>query len=156
VCISQFILEDGGILDPTDDKSITWWYLNAFHRRCHAIRDLKSRYFKIIMLIFFFIKNVKISFYINNQCHNISTCRSIMETICGPCAPHTVDAIQCILCIAFLHSPNNIFQQQAFCFFLHMDHKLDLRICSPLLLPCICIMHRNHRIGRIAVELLEI
>jgi hypothetical protein len=23
VCISQFILEDGGILDPTDDKSIT-------------------------------------------------------------------------------------------------------------------------------------
>jgi hypothetical protein len=27
-----------------------------------AIRDLKSRYFKIIMLIFFFIKNVKIVF----------------------------------------------------------------------------------------------
>jgi hypothetical protein len=28
-----------------------------------AIRDLKSRYFKIIMLILFFIKNVKIVFY---------------------------------------------------------------------------------------------
>jgi hypothetical protein len=24
VCISQFILEDGSILAPTDDKSITW------------------------------------------------------------------------------------------------------------------------------------
>ena len=34
--------------------------------------------------------------------------------------------------------------------------KLDLRICNPLLLHCICIMDRKHRIGRIAVELLEI
>ena len=42
-----------------------------------AIRDLKSRYFKI--------KNAKI-FFINNQCYNISTCRSIMETICDPCS----------------------------------------------------------------------
>jgi hypothetical protein len=25
-------------------------------------------------------------FFINNQCHNISTCRSIMETICDPCS----------------------------------------------------------------------
>jgi hypothetical protein len=31
--------------------------------------------------------------------------------------PYTVDAIQRILCITFLHSPNNIFQQQVFCFF---------------------------------------
>jgi hypothetical protein len=38
--------------------------------------------------------------------------------------PSTADAIQRILCIAFLHSPNNIFQQQAFCFYLNMDHKL--------------------------------
>jgi hypothetical protein len=67
-----------------------------------------------------------------------------METICDPCSgknkrlvaekycsdceeiyiPYTAYAIQRILCIAFLHSPNNIFQQQAFCFFLNMDHKL--------------------------------
>ena len=46
-----------------------------------AIRDIKSRHFKIIILIFF-IRNVKI-FFINNQCHNISTCRFIMETICS-------------------------------------------------------------------------
>jgi hypothetical protein len=46
--------------------------------------------------------------------------------------PYTADAIQRILCIAFLHNPNNIFQQQAFWFFLNMD------------------------LGRIAVELLEI
>jgi hypothetical protein len=38
--------------------------------------------------------------------------------------PYTADAIQRILCIAFFHSPNNIFQQEAFCFFLNMDHKL--------------------------------
>jgi hypothetical protein len=25
-------------------------------------------------------------FFINNQCHNISTCRSIMEAICDPCS----------------------------------------------------------------------
>ena len=31
--------------------------------------------------------------------------------------PYTADAIQRILCIAFLYSPNNIFQQQAFWFF---------------------------------------
>ena len=28
-------------------------------------------------------------FFINNQCHNISTCRSIMETICDPCSKKT-------------------------------------------------------------------
>jgi hypothetical protein len=37
--------------------------------------------------------------------------------------PSTVDALQRILCIAFLHSPNNIFQQQAFCFFLNSASK---------------------------------
>ena len=46
------------------------------------------------MLIYFFIKNVMIFFYINNQCHNISTCRSIMGSIIPPsskinCEIHT-------------------------------------------------------------------
>jgi hypothetical protein len=39
-----------------------------------AIRDLKSQHFKIIMLIFFLLKMLRF-FFINNQCHNISTCR---------------------------------------------------------------------------------
>jgi hypothetical protein len=34
---------------------------------------------------FFLLKNVKIFIFINNQ-YNISTCRSIMETICDPCS----------------------------------------------------------------------
>jgi hypothetical protein len=59
VCISQFILEDGGILDPTDDKSITWWDLNALHRRCHSVHSVHSfssqsqQYFSAASLLFF-------------------------------------------------------------------------------------------------------
>ena len=52
------------------------------------IRDLKSRHFKIIMLIFFLLKMLRF-FFINNQCHNISTCRFIMETVCDPCSVKT-------------------------------------------------------------------
>jgi hypothetical protein len=37
--------------------------------------------------------------------------------------PSTADAIQHILCIAFLHSPNNIFQQQ--------DDVVCCRACIP-------------------------
>ena len=58
-----------------------------------AIRDIKSRYFKIIMLIFFLLKMLRF-FFMNNQCHNISTCRSIMESRIPPsskinCEIHT-------------------------------------------------------------------
>jgi hypothetical protein len=59
VCISQFILEDGGILDPTDDKSITWWDLNSLHRRCHSVHSVHSfssqyeQYFSATSLLFF-------------------------------------------------------------------------------------------------------
>ena len=38
------------------------------------------------MLIFFLLKMLKDFFFINNQCHNISICRSIMEIICDPCS----------------------------------------------------------------------
>ena len=59
MCISQFILEDGGILDPTDDKSITWWDLNTLHRRCHSAHSVHSfssqseQYFSATSLLFF-------------------------------------------------------------------------------------------------------
>ena len=33
-------------------------------------------------------------FFINNQCHNISTCRSIMGAICGPCSEKLTEFIK--------------------------------------------------------------
>ena len=40
------------------------------------------------MLIFFLLEMLRF-FFINNQCHNISTCRFIMETVCDPCSEKT-------------------------------------------------------------------
>ena len=116
------------------------------------------------------------------QCHNISTCRSIMETICDPCSEKNKTRIAekycsnceeklCTKCAQW-HLRCKAFKSHYVIDLssvgsrippsskinceIHTDVQIDLRICSPSLLHCICIMHRKHRIGRIAVELLEI
>jgi hypothetical protein len=39
LCISQFTLEDGGILTPIDDKSITWCDFSDLNRWCDSVHS---------------------------------------------------------------------------------------------------------------------
>ena len=74
-CISQFILEDSGILDP-----IAWWDINALHCRCHSAHSVHSfssqseQYFSATSVVFFWT-------WITNCFHDGSISRNIMTLI---------------------------------------------------------------------------
>jgi hypothetical protein len=61
VWISQFILEDVGILDPIDDKSITWLDLNFLKRRWdpkHSPQNFSSQSVQYFMALEFLPSSV--------------------------------------------------------------------------------------------------